>query len=125
MRYTTPTYLKPHGGFGSDGNFHMRAHGNGGAYPYHTVVCGVPLPNPSSPMPKPGHWRVSPRAKMRPKPRQHAAPIWVQPRDVPHVDGLRRVTTEDAKAMSLRARVREAVAAGLIAPEDAPSWARA
>lgn len=37
----------------------------------------VRVPNPATPQPKPGHWRITPNGKVRARPRpQQAGPIW-------------------------------------------------
>lgn len=72
--YTVPTYLKPHGFFNSQGNWTPRAHGLGGAYAYHTVEIGVPVPNPGKVPPSAGHWRTNAKCKPQPKPRTSPRP---------------------------------------------------
>lgn len=129
MRYSTPTVpvYRMRG-------YATKAKGPGvayaGKYPVFQLVGfapGVPVPNPGHVPPKPGHWRTKPGGRMRmaPKPRSTSAagPMWAStmPRPfAPHTQG----GTPNPVPMSTRARVRAAVAAGIIAPEHAPSWAQ-
>ena len=116
MGYYTPTWVRPTGFYNSDGDF-VRT----GSY----EMPGVPLPAPGKHMPKPGHWRLTPGQSVK-----------------CHRTGTRNATTRNVmmaerscdgdyinplahehKQKSLRDSVRMAVAAGIIARDDAPSWA--
>lgn len=78
----------------------------------------VAVPMPARHTPKPGHWRIAPGAKPKVKPRKHAGAMWRSNVDPDHAD-LARGT-----GMSVRDRIRMAVACGIIAPDDAPTWAQ-
>lgn len=116
MRYSTPTYPV----YRSAGTRQVNSGPYPGPYPVFVLAgyaAGVPVPNPAPPLPKPGHWRTSPRQahKMAPKGRGAQA-VW--PCNIGPKANL------DEPNASLRARVREAVACGAIAPADAPAWAQ-
>lgn len=121
MRYSTPTHPVYAMRGNSPKGWHHK-HGHGGK-PLFTIVgyeAGVPVPNPAPTPPKPGHWRVTPRGKLRMAPRKHrGGPMWPSRLPQPFDGG-----DPNLPKMSVRMAVRAAVAAGQIAPEDAPSWAR-
>lgn len=108
MRYTTPLWVRPTGYYNNDGNY-VRTGSR--------EEVGVPVPNPGRVPPKPGHWRTSPLGKLHMAPRKRqAGPMWPV--------NMRPSVHDDAPTLGVRTRVRAAVAAGLIAPADAPSWAQ-
>ncbi len=81
-------------------------------------ACAIAnVPGGNRHIPKHGHWRITPNAR----PKCHrtgtraAGPMWAA--TLPHAN-------LDTPNASLRMRVRAAVAAGLIAAQDAPSWAQ-
>lgn len=77
------------------------------------------VPGGNRVLPKHGHWRIKPNAtpKAHRTGTRHAGPMW--PANLAPDPSLAR-----AGNRSLRVAVRLAVAAGHIAPADAPSWAQ-
>lgn len=109
MRYTTPLWVRPTGFYNGDGDFCRTGS---------KEEPGVPLPNPGRVLPKHGHWRITPRGKMRMAPRKsHGGPMWPAQMPQPFQPD------PNVPTMSVRMAVRAAVEAGYISREDAPSWA--
>lgn len=82
-------------------------------------VSGTLHPAPRPPLPKPGHWRIKPGAKPKPLRKSCAQAVNYLPANVQGVG-----TDINTVGASVRKRVRQAVADGLIRREDAPSWAK-
>lgn len=85
--------------------------------------CVLLDPNPARTKPKPGHWRITPGARIKmPAIKRHGSPL-----DNPLLSGRvegNYLVAKPEKNRGLRDAVRLAVAAGLIDPADAPSWAQ-